>query len=109
MQTIAEQWIDQGRQQGIQQGIQQGLQQGIQQGLQQGIQRGIQQGVTQGVVQGLQKATLDVLTIRFEVVPPEVEKRLAEITDTTRLRRLLQEAVQAENMDAFIAALPQEE
>ena len=109
MQTIAEQWIDQGRQQGIQQGIQQGLQQGIQQGLQQGIQRGIQQGVTQGVVQGLQKATLDVLTIRFEVVPPEVEKRLAEITDTTRLRRLLQEAVQAENMDAFMAALPQEE
>ena len=35
MPTLAQRWIDEGREQGVQQGVQQGMQQGVQQGMQQ--------------------------------------------------------------------------
>ncbi len=45
MTTIAQQWLEKGKQQGLQEGIQQGMQQGIQQGMYDGLLAGIELGL----------------------------------------------------------------
>ena len=42
MATLAEQWLQQGREEGLQQGLQQGLRQGIREGLLAGIELGLE-------------------------------------------------------------------
>ena len=49
MSTIAEKWVEQGRQEGIEKGIGIGIQQGREQGLQKGIQKGLQKGLQKGI------------------------------------------------------------
>jgi flagellar biosynthesis/type III secretory pathway protein FliH len=92
METIAEQWI----------------QQGVERGLQQGIRQGMRQGVIKGEEQGLRKAILDILLIRFDLAPREVEERLTAVTSADQLRDLHRQAVTVESLDDFTDLLPQD-
>lgn len=102
-----------GRLQGIQQGIQEGIQQGIQEGIQQGVQQGIQQGVQQGLQQGLEKgqlkqsriAVIDVLTVRFQVVPISLVNQILRCEELALLQVLLRQAAIIPSLAEFEAAL----
>ncbi len=82
MQTIAEQWIEQGKEQGIEQGLEQGIE------------------------QGARISLLDLLSLRFGELPANLLDRLAGIHDVDSLRRLLLVAAIAETLADFEAALP---
>ena len=72
---------------------------------QQGIDRGIEQGIEQGIQESIQEA----LEVRFGSVSvyPFVG-RIRAIDDLQRLKQLLREAVQVDNLDAFQHALDAE-
>ncbi len=57
--------------------------------------------IEQGVEQGLQETVLDILTVRFDAVPPEIEEAIAAIGDVDRLRYLRRQAVLAADLDEF--------
>ena len=52
MPTLAEQWLNQGKEQGRQEGLQEGRQEGRQEGLQEGRQEGLQEGRAEGAYIG---------------------------------------------------------
>ncbi|NER52818.1 MAG: transposase [Symploca sp. SIO1A3] len=54
--------------------------------------RGMQRGIKQGTVQTARESVLEVLTVRFEVVPPEVIEAINQIEDVSVLKQLLREA-----------------
>lgn len=70
MATLAERWIQEGKQQGLQEGMQQGIQQGIQQGLQQGKQ--------EGRIEEARATLLRILTHRFGSITSGVRSRIQE-------------------------------
>jgi predicted transposase/invertase (TIGR01784 family) len=81
MQTVADYWIEQGREQGIEQGIERGR------------------------IDNLQENILDLLRIRFELVGEEITERITAVTDPTILRQLHRQAATAETAVAFLDTL----
>ena len=80
MPSLAQRWMDQGKEQGMQQGMQQGLQQGMQQGLQQGVQQGLQQGIREMV--------LDALETKFGRSSAHIKEQISQLTDRDKLKEL---------------------
>jgi hypothetical protein len=85
MPTLAEKWIEQG----------------VQQGIQQGVQQGIQQGVQQGILQSTREDVMDILELRFGVIPESIVKRLNEIYDPSILKMLHRKAVKLDSLEGF--------
>ncbi len=71
MGTIAEKWMEQGKEVGLEQGLKQGLKQGLEQGLEQGIRKGILSGIEIGVELRFGEAGLRLL--------PEIQ-RIEDVT-----------------------------
>jgi hypothetical protein len=63
--------------------------------------RGEAEGRARGELKGLQEAVVDVLEVRFGEVPYSVRERLAEISETLRIQRLLRSAATVSSMTAF--------
>jgi predicted transposase/invertase (TIGR01784 family) len=82
MQTIAESWIEEGRQTGLQVGLQ------------------------KGKVIGLQRAVLSLLEIRFGLVAEEIEMQIRDIADAEELEQLLRTAATAVSFTEFCQQLP---
>lgn len=92
---------------GMEKGVQQGLQQGIQQGIQQGLQQGLRQGRERGQLEQSRIAVIDVLNIRFKVVPTTIITMLLQCEDVMWLQKLLQQAVTISSLAEFEIMLRQ--
>ncbi|HEY9710191.1 MAG TPA: hypothetical protein V6D48_18430 [Oculatellaceae cyanobacterium] len=81
----------------------------MQKGIEQGIEQGRQEGIEQGSLQTARESVLEVLEIRFEVVPPELIEAINEIEDTSFLKQLHREAIAVDSLEAFQQLLSQRE
>ena len=59
---------------------------------QEGRREGHQEGLHAGQIEALRDAIRDVLSTRFDQIPPELTARLDSCTDPGRLRRWLRQA-----------------
>ncbi len=66
-----------------------------------------QEGLQQGILQTAREAVLDVLEIRFEVVPSELIEVVNRIEDTPLLKRLHREAIAIPSIEEFQQLLQQ--
>ncbi|NEP14804.1 MAG: transposase, partial [Symploca sp. SIO2C1] len=64
-------------------------------------------GMQRGAVQNAHEWLLEVLTVRFEVVPPEVIEAINQIKDVSVLKQLLREAIAISSMVEFQQLLSQ--
>jgi hypothetical protein len=64
-----------------------------------------QKGIEQGIEQGVRQAILRTLQRRFADVPDPVVAQVTRISDQDRLAALLDAAVDAQTLDAFLDAL----
>lgn len=71
--------------------------------------RAMQKGIEQGSLQNARESVLEVLDIRFEVVPPELIEAINEIEDTSFLKQLLRDAIAVDSLEAFQQLLSQRE
>jgi len=65
------------------------------------------EGRQQGTQQTLRENVLEILELRFQSVSYSIKKQLAEISDTTELRRLLRLAVKNESIEQFMKEMGQ--
>lgn len=79
----------------------------MQKGIEQGIEQGRQEGIEQGSLQNARESVLEVLDIRFEVVPSELIEAINEIEDTSFLKQLLRDAIAIDCLEAFQQLLSQ--
>lgn len=77
MPTLAEQWIEEGKQEGLQQGLREGKKQGI------------------------LNSIVDLLRLRFDVAPPVLTERLATIEEPETLSLILRQAATADSLSDF--------
>ena len=66
-----------------------------------GIRQGMQRGIQQGIVQSAREAVIDILELRFEVVPESIVNRLNEIHDPSILRIFRRKAVKVMSLEEF--------
>lgn len=64
-------------------------------------EQGIQQGIQQGMLQKARESVIDILELRFEIVPRSILKILNEISDPSILKSLLRKAVTVKSLDEF--------
>ncbi|NES01036.1 MAG: transposase, partial [Symploca sp. SIO1B1] len=64
-------------------------------------------GMQRGAVQNARESVLEVLTVRFEVVPSEVIEAINQIKDVSVLKQLLREAIAISSMVKFQQLLSQ--
>src|SRR5690554_4250725 len=84
MPTLAEYYIQQGKEEGIQIGLQKGKKEGIQEGLQEA-----------------REAILDILKVRFNRVPRRLTAKFSTLEDIAQLRELRRKALTAASMKEF--------
>jgi hypothetical protein len=73
----------------------------MERGLQKGIQQGIQQGLQQGLQQAKQEDILEILALKNDFVPEEIQQKVRQINDTTSLQNLLRIAVLKQSLKEF--------
>jgi predicted transposase/invertase (TIGR01784 family) len=88
-----------GLKEGEQIGIAKGEQIGIAKGEQIGIAKGEQIGITKGKIQALQENIIQILLIRFQVVPDQIKAEIMFVEDTERLSVLLNQALAIAALD----------
>ncbi len=71
------------------------------QGIQQGIQQGMQEGIQQGIQQDAREAVIDIIEMRFKVVPESIVKALNDIADSAILKMLRRKAVKTKSLNEF--------
>jgi hypothetical protein len=54
-----------------------------------------------GILQTARESVLEVLEIRFEVVPPELIEAINEIEDTSVLKQLHRQAIALDSLEEF--------
>ncbi|MFP4395882.1 MAG: hypothetical protein ACLFTI_11520 [Anaerolineales bacterium] len=81
MQTIAQQWIEEG--------------------MEKGMEVGLQKGQEHGAIQATREGIFELLDVRFGKIPPSVAAALAEIHDLPRLKALFRQAATAETIEEF--------
>jgi len=64
-------------------------------------------GMQRGIVQNARESVLEVLTVRFEVVPPEVIDTINQIEDVSVLKQLHRQAIAINSMVEFQQLLSQ--
>ncbi len=61
----------------------------------------IEQGMQQGILQSAREAVIDILELRFEVVPEAIVNRLNEIYDPSILKIFRRKAVKVSSLEEF--------
>ncbi len=89
MQTIAQQWIEEG----------------IEEGMEKGMEIGLQKGQEHGAIHATREAIFELLDVRFGEISPSVAATLAEIQDLPRLKALHRQAAVAETLEEFKSEL----
>ena len=62
-------------------------------------EEGIRQGMQQGIVQSAREAVIDILELRFDVVPEAIVNRLNEIYDPSILKIFRRKAVKVSSLE----------
>ncbi len=106
MDTIAQEWIRQGREQGREQGLEQGREQGLEQGREQGLEQGREQGKALGALDATRENVLSLLELRFGKVTAHTAAVLARVDDLEQMKALFKQAATAEDLAAFEESLP---
>ena len=82
-------------------------------GIKKGTEQGIQQGIQQGILQTAREDILEILDVRFDIVPQTLVERVNRVDDPTILRILLKKAATAVSpeeyaqfMDQIMSELP---
>ncbi|MBC2695735.1 MAG: hypothetical protein HF982_10770 [Desulfobacteraceae bacterium] len=70
-------------------------------GRQEGIQQGMQQGIQQGMQQSARESVIDILELRFEIIPKSILNRLNEIYDPSILKILHRKAIKVNSLEEF--------
>jgi hypothetical protein len=100
-----EEGLEQGIEQGIERGREQGLEEGIEKGLEKGREEGRKEGREEGREEGKTKAKaetiLRILTKRFKKIPSQIQKRLFEITNLSKLDELVDFVLDCKSLDDF--------
>ena len=91
MSTLVEQWLERGHQQGLQQGLRQGLDEGLQ----------------RGMLTEARELVLQVVRIRFGVVPSHMEGLMNRIESRMTLNSLHEQAIRCDTLADFQKALGQ--
>ncbi len=68
---------------------------------QEGIEAGIEAGLEQGVLQKAQETAIDVLEVRFGMVPTSIVKTIEKIEDENRLSALFRKAIAIDSLEEF--------
>ncbi len=71
--------------------------------------RAMQAGIQQGTLRNARESVIEVLEIRFEVVPPELIEAINEIEDTSFLKQLHRQAIALDSLEAFQQFISQRE
>lgn len=90
MNTIAQEWVRQGREEGLEEGLEQGL----------------EQGKELGALQATREATLHLLEVRFGKVTAHTATVLTRIDDLAQMKTLFEHAATAESLAEFEETLP---
>lgn len=72
---------------------------------QEGRQEGQSQGRGEGRIIGRQEDVIEALAIRFGTLPAGLREKILVVTDETRLRELLRNAILCESVEAFAASI----
>jgi predicted transposase YdaD len=73
-----------------------------------GLQKGRQEGRMEGMLEGiasLHRALLEVLEVRFGLVPAGIAESLSAVSDLERLKTLHRAALTCPDLEAFASAL----
>ncbi len=93
MGTIAEKWLEEGKQLGIELGIEKGIEKGI--------RKGIEKGKQVGMMAGLRDSIVDNLQMRFGDVPDWIIQSVDGIDDLDRLKALRRRSLAVESLASF--------
>lgn len=69
--------------------------------IQQGLEKGLEQGLEQGNLEGARTSIVEVLKLRFLVVPLELIEQLQAVAELALLQSLLRAAVTAGTIEEF--------
>lgn len=69
--------------------------------IEQGLEKGLKQGLQQGLQQGIRRSLMQVLNIRFKLIPEDVISKINNITNTETLETLHSQAVVCDSIDEF--------
>ncbi|NKQ34056.1 MAG: hypothetical protein HF973_00400 [Chloroflexi bacterium] len=69
--------------------------------------KAFQRGIEQGIEQGIQQMLLTALDVRFGPLSEALTEQIEAITDTAVLQELHRQALLADSLEAFMAALPE--
>jgi hypothetical protein len=72
-----------------------------------GMEKGIQQGVERGILQKAREDVVEILEVRFEVVPGSIVKTINGIDDPSVLKILLKKAATVDSMEEFKRVMEQ--
>lgn len=86
----------------IEKGVLMGREEGMTEGISIGRTEGISIGEARGESKGVRLALLDLLEIRFGVLPDAISSAVSSITDTQKLRNLTRSALQTASLEAFL-------
>lgn len=75
----------------------------------QGLEQGLEQGIEQGRVQTLRENILELLQMRFGILPNQVVNQINTFSNPDVLRQLLRQAFTAETLAGFRQSLPESE
>lgn len=74
-------------------------------GFREGIEQGLEQGQALGRLAAMREGIVELLAMRFAVVPEEIVARLESIGDPAGLRQLLHLAANIDSLTTFEQAL----
>jgi len=69
-------------------------------------EEGIQQGVQQGILKSARESVIDILELRFEVIPELIVNRLNEIYDPSILKIFRRKSVKATSPEVVEVSRP---
>ncbi len=78
MPSLAQRWLEQGKQEGLHQGIQQGLQQGL---------------------QNLQQVIIEAIELKFGTAPEKMKEMITKIYDSDKLKSIHRIILQSDNVE----------
>ena len=70
-------------------------------GFDKGIQQGLEQGLQKGMLQQSREAVIDILEMRFEIIPRSILVIINEINEPLILKTLHKKAVTVKSLDEF--------
>ena len=65
------------------------------------LEKGFQEGKQEGKLEGKQEAILEILALKNNVVPEEIQQKIRQITDTASLQSLLRLAILKQSLKDF--------